>query len=105
MRVRKDMAIYFAMQPLDFRKAIDGLAMEVGRALGRDPMSGELFVFHNRSRTALKALYWTPKGFVMLYKRLECGRFCLPSLADATDDIMLEPGVLQGLLDGLTRSI
>jgi transposase len=68
---RPDVTVRFALEPVDFRKSIDGLAIAVGQALGRDPMGGEVFLFRNRTRTALKALYWTPNGFVLVYKRLE----------------------------------
>ncbi len=105
MRVRRDVTVRFALEPVDFRKSIDGLAMAVGQSLGRDPMCGELFLFRNRRRSALKALYWTPNGFVLLYKRLEKGRFQAPTVSATTGDIVLEPGLLQELLDGLTRVI
>lgn len=105
MRVRPDMIIRFALEPVDFRKSIDGLAMAVGIALGRDPMCGELFVFRNKRRNALKALYWTPNGFILLYKRLERGRFSPPLVEQNTGDLMLDPRVLQQLLDGAITSI
>ncbi|MEO0601506.1 MAG: IS66 family insertion sequence element accessory protein TnpB [Myxococcota bacterium] len=105
MRVRRELVIRYAVEPVDFRKSIDGLAMAVGQALERDPMNGEVFVFRNRRRTALKALYWTKNGFVMLYKRLEKGRFTLPAVSPTTGDLELRPGRFQDLLDGLTRAI
>ncbi len=103
MKVRSDVTIRFALEPVDFRKSIDGLAIAVGRALGRDPMGGEMFLFRNRTRTALKALYWTPNGFVLVYKRLERGRFVLPEVAVGTGEVTLPPALLQELLDGVTR--
>jgi len=38
-------------------KAIDGLSVMVSGHLGRDPFSGHLFAFCNRSRTIIKILY------------------------------------------------
>lgn len=104
MRASRDVVIRYALEPVDFRKSIDGLAMAVGQALGRDPMCGELFVFRNRRANALKALYWTSNGFVMLYKRLERNRFVPPAVSD-TGDLLLSPGRFQELLDGVTRVI
>lgn len=104
MRVPLEVVIRYALEPVDFRKSIDGLAMAVGQALGRDPMCGEVFVFRNRRANALKALYWTPNGFVMLYKRLERKRFVPPTVSD-TGDLLLSPGRFQDLLDGVTRDI
>lgn len=105
MRVRRELVLRFALEPIDFRKSIDGLAMAVGQALQRDPMSGEVFIFRNRRRTALKALYWTKNGFVMLYKRLERGCFALPEVSQTTGALELRPGRFQDLLDGLTLAI
>jgi transposase len=104
MRVRPDVTVRFALQPVDFRKSIDGLALAVGHALGRDPMGGEVFVFRNRTRTALKALYWTPTGFVLVYKRLERGRLDLPVHSADTGELVLAPDLLQALLDGVPRA-
>jgi transposase len=101
MRIRTGITIRFALEPVDFRKSIDGLAMAVGLALGRDPMSGEFFVFRNKRRNALKGLYWTPNGFVLVYKRLEKGRFAQPVVDQKTGDLVLAPGLLQDLLDGV----
>jgi len=105
MRVRTDITIRFALEPIDFRRSIDGLAMAVGLALGRDPMSGEFFVFRNKRRNALKGLYWTPNGFVLIYKRLEKGRFSAPVVDQNTGDLVLAPGLLQDLLDGVTTAL
>jgi len=96
------MTVRLAREPVDFRKQIDGLAMVVGRSLGRDPMCGELFIFHNRRRTALKALVWTPNGFILLYKRLERHCFKLPKLPASATDVAVSTEALQALLDGFT---
>ena len=105
MRVHESVVVRLALEPIDFRKSIDGLAMAVGAALGRDPMCGELFLFRNRRRTAMKGIYWTPNGFVMLYKRLEKGRFAVPDPSEDPKDITLPAELLQELLDGATMNM
>lgn len=105
LTTRGDVIVRFALEPVDFRNAIDGLAVAVGRALGRDPMTGEVFLFCNRTRTALKALYWTPNGFVLVYKRLERLRFRLPAAHEHATEVTLPPAVLNDLLAGVTRAI
>ena len=105
MRVDADTVVRFALEPVDFRKSIDGVAMAVGLALGRDPMCGEFFIFRNKRRNALKGLYWTPNGFVLVYKRLEKGRFSPPIVDQNTGDLVLPPSLLQDLLDGCTTDI
>jgi len=63
---------------VDMRKGFDGLSGLVQNELGRDPLSGEVFIFVNRSRNRMKLLVWEEGGFVLWYKRLEQGTFELP---------------------------
>jgi|SRR5690625_3123298 len=62
----------------DMRKSFNGLSGLVTNELGRDPTSGEVFVFINRRRTHIKLLHWEHGGFVLYYKRLEKGTFSPP---------------------------
>jgi len=62
----------------DMRKSFDGLCGLVRSELGRQPVSGEVFVFVNRRRTHIKLLHWQRGGFVLYYKRLESGTFPAP---------------------------
>jgi transposase len=61
--------------PADLRKGFDGLAALVVSALGRDPLSGECFLFTSRLRTRAKLLHYDGTGFYLYHKRLEAGRF------------------------------
>ena len=61
------------------RKSFDGLSGLVRSELGRDPLSGDVFIFLNRRRTHIKLLVWDRSGFVLYYKRLEEGTFELPA--------------------------
>ena len=72
--------ILLARDPVDFRKSIDGLAAVCEVHLGERPLDGTLFAFVNRRRDGLKMLVWTHGGFLMLYKKLEKGRFLWPVL-------------------------
>ena len=64
------------------RKSFDGLCGIVQSQLGRDPTSGEVFIFINRRRDRVKLLHWQSGGFVLYYKRLESGTFEFPSTGD-----------------------
>jgi transposase len=70
--------IYIACGYTDMRKGIDGLAATVQEVFGLDPLSNSIFLFCGRSPNKMKALYWERDGFVLMYKRLEDGRFQWP---------------------------
>lgn len=71
--------IYVAADAIDLRKGFDTLAAATRSIIREDPLSGHWFVFVNRRRNRLKVLVWEPSGYLMLYKRLERGRFHLPT--------------------------
>ena len=91
--------VYVAAEPLDFRKQIDGLALAVQEVLELDPFSAHLFVFTNRTRDKLKALYWHHNGYMLLYKRLEKGRFHWPDI-ECDTQLSVSTRELQWLLEG-----
>lgn len=62
-------------EPADLRKGYDGLFGLVKTGLGRDPLSGDLFLFCSRRRHACKVLVWDGTGLCIFQKRLERGRF------------------------------
>lgn len=70
-----DTMIQLAVQPLDFRKGMDGVAAVCRDQLQLDPRSGTLFVFFNRSRTMVRVLVYEDNGFWLMSKRLSKGRF------------------------------
>lgn len=70
--------IYVACGYTDLRKSIDGLALIVQKNFELDPYANSLFLFCGKRSDRIKALYWEGDGFVLLYKRLERGRFQWP---------------------------
>jgi transposase len=75
IQVTPHMRILVAVDPVDFRKGIDGLAGICKAVLQTDPFSGCLFVFRNRRRTSLKILTYDGQGYWLCQKRLSKGRF------------------------------
>jgi transposase len=65
--------------PTDMRGSFNSLSGIVQRVLGRNPTSGDVYIFLNRRRTQIKLLHWEHGGFVMYYKRLERGNFEQPT--------------------------
>lgn len=62
----------------DMRKGIDSLCGLVRNELGKDPLSGELFIFFCSARRRVKILLWDTDGFALYHKRLESGTYQLP---------------------------
>lgn len=66
--------ILLACEPVDFRKGLDSLLALCKGPLAQDPFSGTLFVFRNRSGTALKLLVYDGTGYWLCLKRFSQGR-------------------------------
>lgn len=92
--------IYLHRQPVDFRKAVNGLCEVVETELSMNPFDDCLYLFCNRSRDRLKILHWDKTGFVLWYKRLEKEKFKWP-IEDAEPIIELDEQALNWLLSGL----
>jgi transposase len=87
-------------EPVDFRKAHDGLAAIVRAELKEDPLSGDLFVFLNRGRNKVKLLHWDGNGLWLHYKRLEKGTFRAIAHS-AQSGVAISRAELSMLLDGI----
>jgi len=100
MRMFVDLnAIYLHRDPVDFRKAINGLSLIVEQQMQLSPFDDALFVFCNRQGDKVKVLYWDKTGFCLWYKRLEKDTFKWPR--KSTDAVMnLTADQWQGLLSG-----
>jgi transposase len=93
--------IFLCNEPADLRKSFDSLALLVQQALGSDPLSGQLFVFRNKSGDRLKILVWEGDGFAIWYKRLEEGTFRFPAVTGDQAGIAVRAAELAMLLDGV----
>ena len=80
------------------RKSFRGLVSVVQNVLGEDPLSNCLFVFFNRRGNYLKLVTWDRTGYCLFAKKLERGRFCLPS-GEAKQEISEQTFRL--ILDGI----
>jgi len=92
--------IYVASEPIDIRKGFDALAGWV-EANGLDVYSGHVFVFLSKRMTHIKALTWSRGGFVILFKRLEMGRFQFPARPPGARTVMIDATELAMMLDGI----
>ena len=86
-----NLRIFVSSQPADMRKSFDGLSCLCREFLGQDPTNGQVFVFFNRRRDQVKALWWDVTGYAIWYKRLEAGCF--------------HPGSRQGVISQVELSL
>jgi transposase len=88
LRLPPDVRIFISSEPCDMRRQFDGLAALVRTGMGRDPESGDLYIFRNRKSDIIKVLFFDRHGYCMLSKRLERGSFRIK--LDATDGAAIE---------------
>jgi transposase len=93
--------VFVCATPIDLRKSFDGLCAVVALVFERDVFDGHLFLFLNKRRDRLKALWWDDGGLVIFYKRLERGCFELPRDLDQRGHVTLDATALAMLLGGV----
>jgi transposase len=71
--------ILMCKSPTDMRLGYDGLSKQAKKAFGKNPYTGQYFVFVNRRRTSCKVYTWDGTGDVLICKRLSQGVFCRPN--------------------------
>ena len=99
------MRIKVAINAVDFRKGIDGLARLCRVELETDPFSGTVFVFSNRRLSALKLLIYDGHGFWLCHKRLSRGKFSWFKLNDRKLHTSINSHELYQLLSGAEVSL
>ncbi len=87
---------------IDMRNGFDGLSGIIRNNLKKDPISGDVFIFINKTRTHIKLLYWDGDGFALFYKRLERGRYSFTAHNEPSKQLKREE--LMMLLEGLSFS-
>ena len=92
--------IYVYPQHVDFRKGRRSLAAFVQGTLETDPFSKALFLFVNRRRDCVKALYWDRSGFALWEKGLEEAKFPWPK-PPFSNRLEISSQQLEWLLDGV----
>jgi transposase len=95
---------YLYREGVDMRKGMDSLSGLVLRELGKDPLSGEIFLFMSRSRKQIKILGFEGDGFGLYYKRLEKGTFELLLPKDSSPTLQLSMEEWMCLMKGITVS-
>jgi transposase len=91
--------IYIRPGATDLRKAASGLTVLVQEQMGLDPLSGSVYLFCNKGRKLLKAVWWDRTGFWLAQKRLERERYPWPENSEAARELSVEE--VKMLLSGI----
>lgn len=93
--------IFLCREPTDMRLGYEGLRTRALYHLKFDPLSGNLFVFFNKSINRCKILFYDKGGLCLFCKRLEMGAFAIPSAAQLNGRIEIDRVELLMFLDGI----
>jgi len=94
----KALKIWIANEPVDFRKAINGLSELVGSHFNHR-LENNIYIFHNRAKNKLKLLAYHRNGAILIYKRLDKKKFTLKKSSERLYEI--DEKQLSWLLAGL----
>jgi transposase len=91
--------IYIRPGYTDLRKAVNGLAGIIEGQMDGAPFSGNVYLFCNRERKLIKALWWDKSGFWLSQKRLEEDKYPWPQDESKARELTAEQ--LKMLLEGI----
>jgi len=83
----------------DLRKAVNGLTGIIENQMNGETFSGNIYLFCNRERKLLKAVWWERNGFWLSQKRLEKDKFPWPETSE--EALELNGEELTMLLEGI----
>ena len=79
----------------------DSLSGIIRGNFGGDPADVSLFLFVNKRRDRIKALWWDGDGFVLWYKRLEQGTFEMVPSRPGEERVRIDSTQLAMILGGV----
>ena len=83
--------IYLATGKTDLRRGVDGLASIIESEFQISPFEKDvLFIFCGTRLDRIKCLVWEGDGFLLMYKRLQDGKFKWPRTEREAMDITQE---------------
>ena len=88
----------------DMRKGMSSLCGVIHERMGHNIKHGDVFIFIGSDKKLMKLLHAEDGGLVMYVKRLEAGRFKLPSYDEATKSYPMEWRDLVLMVEGIQES-
>lgn len=102
LSLRASANYYLYRKPVKMSRSFDGLAALIRTELERDIVSGDVFIFLNRTRTMIKVFVYEQKGFSIFYRRLDQGSFQIPMIAGENVGYKMSAEQMMYMLGGMT---
>jgi transposase len=83
----------------DLRKAVNGLSVMVEQEMEQEVFKGHVYLFCNKERNLIKAIWWDRTGFWLCQKRLDKEKYPRPDTSEAVRELTYEQLLM--LLDGI----
>jgi len=99
IRFSESIQVYVSFAKIDFRCGLNGLLALIQATFSCAPQEKYLFLFCDASRKKIKVVWWDKNGFMLLYKRLEAGKFQFPKIREGK--IQLNRLQFERLLSGM----
>jgi transposase len=104
--IRLPTTVFVATAPIDLRFSFDRLAGIVRGQFGADPRGDAAFVFHNKRRTHLKILWLGPRGYCLLYMRLDRGTYRIPlAIPEGAVHVRVSAHELALIFEGIDQNV
>jgi transposase len=95
--------VYIALEPVDMRLGYERLGGLVRERMAAEPRSRALFVFVGKRGHTMKVLTWDGTGVVMIHKRLDAGKFELPSqTARSEQHVIVSDAMFEVIYNGVS---
>ena len=95
--------IFISIESISMKNSYSGLISKTKQIIGEDPLSGYMFVFFNKRRDYVKALYWDESGYCIWSKRLEVGTFEIPKADnESCKKVAIDRKKLMLILEGIS---
>jgi transposase len=100
------LTVLLAVEPVDMRRSFAGLGRWVRERLGQEPEGANvMFVFVNRRKDMVKALWRDSTGWCLLAKRLDEREVTFPcDIPEGAASVAIDAKGLVALLDGAERA-
>ena len=94
--------VYVALAPVDMRFGYERLGGLVRERMQAEPRSRALFVFVGKRGHTMKVLTWDGTGVIVIHKKLDAGKFELPTPVSTGDQhVIVSDAIFEVIYKGI----